>query len=131
MEEKIYSWFVKKGNVLIHGNKFHVSLQLNAEDEEYCVLTKSDAEELIDLLTAIATQIWEDTAYVKEVYTKQLYKITEDDSYVWETEGSKLLLRYSEKEQGVTMKSAENTSLNIELNQIVEIIQILELLNNR
>lgn len=131
MEEKIYSWFVKKGNVLIHRNKFHVSLQLNAEDEEYCVLIKSDAEELIDLLTAIATQIWEDTAYVKEVYTKQLYKITEDDSYVWETEGSKLLLRYSEKEQGVTMKSAENTSLNIELNQIVEIIQILELLNNR
>lgn len=78
MEDNIYSWFVKEGNILIHRNRDCITLQINTENGEYCWLTKSDTDDLIDILTIIAKQIWENSDYTRKAYTNRLYKITEE-----------------------------------------------------
>jgi hypothetical protein len=131
MEEKIYSWFVKKGNILIHRNGDCITFQLNGENEDFCWLTKSDTDEVIDILTMIAKQIWENPDYLRKPYTDRLYKITEEGFYVWEIGDSQLLVKYDEIEGTIKIKSIGNANLNIEVNQAVEIIQILEQINNQ
>lgn len=131
MEEKIYSWFVKKGNILIHRNENCITFQLSGENEDFCWLTKSDTDEVIDILTMIAKQIWENPDYLRKSYTDRLYKITEEDCHVWEIGDSQLLIKYDETEVVIKIKSIGNANLNIEVNQAVEIIQILEQLNNQ
>lgn len=131
MEEKIYSWFVKKGNILIHRNGDCITFQLNGENKDFCWLTKSDTDEVIDILTMIAKQIWRNPDYLRKPYTDRLYKITEEGFYVWEIGDSQLLTKYDETEGTIKIKSIGNANLNIEVNQVVEIIQVLEQLNDQ
>ncbi|HCQ12923.1 hypothetical protein [Flavobacterium sp.] len=128
MENQVYNWLVKKGTIIFRKNGDFITLQLDYENGESCLLTRSDNDEVVQLLTKIASQIWENPNYEKKPYTKQLYAKIDND-YYWKIDGSKLLLRYNEIENATEIRIKENKELNIEINYIVEIIQILEHLN--
>ncbi|MEZ0006216.1 hypothetical protein ABH942_001579 [Flavobacterium sp. 28YEA47A] len=125
MEDKVYNWLVKKGNILIQKNGDCIALKLNYENGDCCLLTSSDTHEIIELLTNISKQIWEDPDYERKPYTNQLHKKTENE-YCWEIEDSQLLLKYNDTEDVIEIKCKGNNSLNLEINYAVEIIQILE-----
>lgn len=128
MENQVYNWFVMKGNIQIQKNGESIALQLDYKNGESCLLTRSDNDEIIQLLTEIAKQIWENPNYVRKPYTNQLYEKI-DNEYCWKIDTSKLLLRHNDIEKAIEIRSDGNKVLNLEINYIVEIIQILEHLN--
>ena len=128
MENQVYNWLVKKGTIRIQRNGDCIALQLDYEKGDYCLLTPSDTDEIIELLTNISKQIWEDPDYKRKPYTNPLYK-KNGSHYYWDIETSQLLLHYNETEDAVEIKCNGNSSLNLEINYVVEIIQILEHLN--
>lgn len=125
MENKVYNWLVKKGTISVRKNGDLITLQLDYENGESCLLTRADNDEIIQLLTTIAEQIWENPNYERKPYTKQLYEKIDND-YYWEINGSKLIIRYNENENATEIRSDESKELNIEINYIIEIVQILE-----
>ncbi|UUC43940.1 hypothetical protein [Flavobacterium cerinum] len=128
MENQVYNWFVKNGNILIQKNGDCILLQLDYENGDSCLLTATDNEEIIELLTKIAKQIWEDPNYVRKPYAGQLCK-ENNNEYSWEIEGSELLIKYNTAENAVEINRDGNKTLNLEINYLVEIIQILEHFN--
>lgn len=128
MENQVYNWVVKKGNIVIKKNGDCISLQIDCENGEYCLLTQTDTNEIIEIVTDISKQIWESPNYERKPYTNQLFK-TNDNKYYWEIENSKLVLKRNEIENGVEISCIGNHTLNLEINCAVEIIQILEQLN--
>lgn len=128
MENQVYNWLVKKGTIRIQRNGDCIALQLDYEKEDYCLLTPSDTDEIIELLTNISKQIWEDPDYKRKPYTNPLYK-KNGNEYYWEIDTSRLLLHYNETEDAVEIKCNGNSRLNLEINYVVEMIQILEHLN--
>ena len=128
MENQVYNWLVKKGTIRIQRNGDCIALQLDYEKGDYCLLTPSDTDEIIELLTNISKQIWEDPDYKRKPYTNPLYK-KNGNEYYWEIETSQLLLHYNETEDAVEIKCNGNSRLNLEINYVVEMIQILEHLN--
>ncbi|MCV9933549.1 hypothetical protein OIU80_14790 [Flavobacterium sp. LS1R47] len=81
MENQVYNWFVKNGNIQIQKKEDRISLQLDNEKKEYCLLTQSDAYEIIDLLTQISKEIWENPNYQRQPYTNQLFKHNGNEYY--------------------------------------------------
>jgi hypothetical protein len=128
MENKIYNWFVKNGNVQIQKNEDCISLQLDYEKGEYCLLTPSDTNEIIDLLTNISKEIWVDPNYQRKPYTYQLFKRNRNE-YYWETETSQILINYNKIKDAIEIKYTGNSRMNLEVNYVVEIIQIMEQLS--
>lgn len=125
MENQVYNWLVKKGNIIIQKNGDCISLKADYENGEYCLLTKTDTNEIIKILSAISKQIWENPNYKRKPYVHQLYK-TDNNGYYWQIENSKIVLKYSEIENGIELRYVGRRKINLELNYIVEIIQILE-----
>lgn len=97
MENQIYNWFVKSGNIQIQKNGDCVSLQVSYENGDCCLLAHSDTDEIIALLSKISRQIWEDPNYERKSYLSQLFKKIEN-TYSWETETSQLLIKYNDTE---------------------------------
>lgn len=128
MKNQVYNWYVKQGNMVIRRDEDSVFFQLDFEGADCCLLTDSDTAELIDLLTEVARQIWENPAYEKQPYAGPIYR-TVDNTYSWQIGDSELLIRYNENEQAVEIRCTGNTALHLEVNYAVEIIQILEHLN--
>lgn len=128
MENQVYNWLVRKGTIRIQRNGDCIALQLDYEKGDHCLLTASDAYEIIELLTNISKQIWDDPDYKRKPYTNPLYK-KNGNEYYWEIETSQLLLHYNETEEAVEIKCNGNSRLNLEINYVVEIIQVLEHLN--
>jgi hypothetical protein len=128
MENQVYNWLVKKGNILIQKKGDCISVQIDYENGEYCLLTQTDTNEIIEMLTGISKQIWESPNYEIKPYKNQLFK-KNDNKYYWEIENSKLVLKFNEIENCVEISSTGNNKLNLEINYVVEVIQILEQLN--
>lgn len=128
MENQVYNWFVKNGNIQIQKNGDCISLQLNYEKGEYCLLTHSDAYEIIDLLTQISKEIWENPNYQRQPYTHQLFR-DNGNEYYWEIGASQILIKYNETEDAIEIKYKGNSSMDLEINHVIEIIQIIEQLS--
>ena len=128
MENQVYNWFVKNGNIQIQKKEDRISLQLDNEKKEYCLLTQSDAYEIIDLLTQISKEIWENPNYQRQPYTNQLFKHNGNE-YYWEIDGSQILINYNEIEDAIEIKYKGNSNIDLEVNHAVEIIQIMDQLS--
>lgn len=128
MDNQIYRWSVKKGNILVQRNEYCISLQVDYENGDCCLLTHTDVDEITDFLTIISRQIWEDPNYVKKAYTNRLYKVNQNE-YSWNVELSQLSLRYNEIENAIEIKYRGSGQFNLEINCAIEVIQILEQLN--
>lgn len=125
MDNKIYNWRVKRGNINILKNANTIRIELNGDNGASCLLEPSDTEEVIEILTNLAQQIWENPDYVKTSYSDRLFTTLENE-YFWDIESSQLQIRYNRNEEAIEMKSIENKILNLEVNQVVEIVQILK-----
>lgn len=125
MENQIYNWFVKNGNIQIQKKGGCVSLKLDYEKGEYCLLTHSDANEIIDILINISREIWDDPNYQKIPYTNQLFKHNGTE-YYWEIGTSQILINFNEVEDFIEIKYNGNSRMDLEVNCVVEIIQIME-----
>ena len=128
MKNQIYNWFVKNGNIQIQKKEDCISLQLDYEKDECCLLTHSDANEIIDILTNISREIWEDPNYQKQPYINQLFKHNGIE-YYWEIETSQILIKCNKAEDAIEIKYTGNSSMNLELNYVIEMIQIIEQLS--
>lgn len=128
MENQVYNWFVKNGNIQIQKKENCISLQLDYEKGEYCLLTQSDANEIMDILTHITREIWEDPFYKKEPYTNQFFKHNGTE-YYWEIGTSQILIQYNKVEDAIEIKYIGNNSINLEVNHAIEMIQIMEQLS--
>ncbi|MBN2891403.1 MAG: hypothetical protein JXL97_06025 [Bacteroidales bacterium] len=125
MENQVYYWLVKNGNIQIQKNEDCISLQLDYENGECCLLTRSDTNEIIGLLTSISKEIWEDPNYQRKPHINHLLKYTEN-GYYWEIETSQIIITYNEIEDAIEIKYNGNSKMNLEINYVVKIIQILE-----
>lgn len=125
MENQAYNWFVKKGNIQIQKKENCISLQLDYEKDEYCLLTVSDANEIIDILTNMAQEIWEAPNYNRQPYTSQLFKHN-GNAYYWETGTSQILINYNKIEDAIEIKYTGNNKMDLEVNYVIEIIQIMQ-----
>ncbi|MCV9930453.1 hypothetical protein OIU83_22525 [Flavobacterium sp. LS1R49] len=128
MENQVYNWFIKSGNIQIQKEGDCISLQLDYEKEVYCLLTHSDAYEIIDLLTNISKKIWENPNYQRQPYTNRLFK-HRGNEYYWEIESSQIIIKYNETDDAIEIKYKGNNRMNLELNYVIEIIQIMEQLS--
>ncbi|EPR68273.1 hypothetical protein [Cyclobacterium qasimii] len=128
MENQLFNLFLKKGNIVIQSNEYRISLQLDYENGDHCQLALTDTQDLIQLLTRLSQQIWEDENYTKTPYVKQLY-IENQNTFSWEIDSSLLTIEFNETENAIVLKHKGNNPLHLEINQVVEIVQILERLN--
>lgn len=125
MEKKVYNWFVKSGNVQIQKIGDKIEFHLQYENGKSCILTKSDVEEISEILFNISQQIWKNPDYIKKPYTNQLFQKL-DGQYSWNLENAELFIAFNESENAVEIHSKGNNTLNLEVNEVVEIVQILE-----
>lgn len=128
MKNKIYNWLVKSGNIQLQKNGNRIELQLNLENGKSCLLTPSDVDEITEIFFNISQKILENPDYNRKPYTNQLYtKIGEQ--YSWKINNADLFIHFNESENVIEIKSNGNNTLNLEVNEVVEIVQILEHLN--
>lgn len=128
MENKIYHWFVKSGTIQLQKNGDRVELQLQNENGKSCLLTPSDVDEITEILFNISQQIWENPDYIKKPYTSQLFEKL-GEQYIWNLEDSELFIYFNESEKAVEIHTNGKNTVNLEVNEVVEIVQILEHLN--
>lgn len=128
MNNKIYHWFVKSGTIQLQKNGDRIELQLKNENGKSCLLTPSDVDEITEILFNISREIWENPDYIKKSYTNQIFEKT-GEQYSWNLENSELCIAFNESDNAVEIKSNGNNTLNLELNEVVEIVQILEQIN--
>ncbi|MGA9212347.1 hypothetical protein, partial [Kaistella sp.] len=115
MENHIYNWLVKNGTIQIQKQKDCISLQIDYEKGEYCLLTHSDANEISDLLANLSQEIWEDPSYQKKPYTGQIFK-HHGNEYYWDTETSQIFIKYNEIKNAIEIKYIGNRRINLEIN---------------
>ncbi|MCU7619179.1 hypothetical protein NZ698_18525 [Chryseobacterium sp. PBS4-4] len=130
MDGKIYSWSVKRGNVIIDQYEHHIVIELHEENNTSCFLTYSDADEIAGILTEVSRKIWEDPSFIKKPYTEKLYKRDEDD-FFWESGDAQLHLKYNDTENAVEIMIFGRRKIYLEVNHVVEIVQILDHLNSK
>jgi len=124
MENQVYNWFVKQGNLVVHQNGDLIQLIINYETGYNCLLTIEDTIEIVEILTMLSRQIWERKSYVRKPY-KQLF-VKQQNEYFWEIDTSQLVLNMNREENAIEIKYKGNNEMNLEINCVVEIIQILE-----
>jgi hypothetical protein len=129
MENRLFNLFLKKGNIVIDKNDYKIRLQLDYENGDHCLLAPSDTQDLIQLLTSLSQQIWEDENYVKTPYVAQLF-VENQNTFLWKIDSSELSIEYNEPKNGIELKYKGYNPLYLEINQVIEIVQILERLNN-
>ncbi|WP_339902971.1 hypothetical protein [uncultured Cyclobacterium sp.] len=129
MENRVFNLFLKKGNIVIDKNDYKIRLQLDYENGDHCLLAPSDTQDLIQLLTSLSQQIWEDENYVKTPYVAQLF-VENQNTFLWKIDSSELSIEYNEPKNGIELKYKGYNPLDLEINQVIEIVQILERLNN-
>ncbi|WP_339714926.1 hypothetical protein [Cyclobacterium amurskyense] len=128
MENQLFNLFLKKGNIVIKSCEYRISLQLDYENGDHCQLAYSDTQDLIQLLTRLSQQIWEDENYTKTPYVKQLY-LENLNTFSWKMDSSELFIEFNEIENAILLKHKGNNPLHLEINQVVEMVQIPERLN--
>jgi len=74
--KQVFNWVVKQGNIILFADNDKIHLEINKENNPTCLLTESDAEEVISILTNISSDIWDNPDYTKEPYTGKLICLT-------------------------------------------------------
>lgn len=129
MENQLFNLFLKKGNMVIDKNEYKIRLQLDYENGDHCLSAPSDTHDLIQLLTRLSQQIWEDENYTKTPYEAQLF-VENQNVFHWKIDSSELSIECNESKNDIVFKYKGNNLLHLEINQVIEIVQILERLNN-
>jgi len=121
----LFSLQLRQGNILLFEDGWQVHFEVGQENHTACLLTPSDSEELMNILTGISKSIWENPGYVKEPYTGQLYRMDETGAAYWTINGAKLSIGLNEQQDAVAIYCEGDPAFKLSVNQAVEIIQVL------
>ncbi|MBS9779311.1 MAG: hypothetical protein KGV51_01665 [Moraxellaceae bacterium] len=127
MNNPTFNLLVNQGNLFIEKDKQFIHFQCNQNN---CLLTQTDTNDLIEILTEFAKEIWQNPNYIKEPYTEKIVK-TDEQGYYWLIDNSKLHISYDNSLKLLKISCQNNCNIHLSINQTVEIIQILEQLNGR
>ena len=121
----MFNWVVKQGNIVLSADNNKIHLEINKEDHSTCLLTKTDAEEVIDILTGIAEKIWNNAEYTKEPYTGKLYTINDNGKAFWDINETRLIIGLNDQQDALEMNFQGNAVIKLSVNLAIEIVQII------
>ena len=130
-DNQVFNWVVRQGNITLFGDNDKIHLEINKENNQTCLLTKSDAEEVVSILTDISGSIWDDPYYQKEPYPGKLYKLNGDGKAYWDIGATKLFVGLNDKEDALEMNVEGDPVMKVSVNASIEIIQIMSHFSNR
>jgi hypothetical protein len=129
--KQAFSWLVRQGSILLLADHDKVHLEINKENNPTCLLTKSDSEEVISILTNLSRSIWEKPDYVKEPYTGDLYILDSNGKAYWDINETRLFIGLNNEHDAMDINYQGNHVLKLPINYSVEIIQIMTHFSNQ
>ena len=130
-DKQAFSWLVRQGNILLLADHDKVHLEINKENNPTCLLTKSDSEEVISILTDLSRSIWENPDYVKEPHTGNLYTLDNNGKVYWDINETRLFIGLNNEHDAMEINYQGNHVLKLPINYSVEIIQIMTHFSNQ
>lgn len=128
---KIFNWVVVQGNIVLFMDNDKIHLEINKDNHPACLLTRADAEEVIDILSDVSEEIWNQPGYVKEPYTGKLYKQDESGKVYWDISESRVFIGLNEGQDLLEIDVKGGPVVKLPLNVSVEIIQVMTHFLNR
>lgn len=129
--KQVYNWVVKQGNITLYADNDKIHFEINKESNPTCLLNKSDAEEIISILTDIARNIWDNPAYTKEPYNGKLYTLDENGNAYWNINETMLLIGLNEAQDALEINFQGSPVMKVPVNFSIEMIQIMNQFSNR
>ena len=130
-DKQAFNWVVKQGNITIWPENDKIHLEINKENNPTCLLTRSDAEEVISILTDIAGSIWENPDYVKEPYKGKLYRLDDNGKAYWDINETRLFAGLNDQQDAVEMDFQGSPVMKLSVNLAIEIVQIMTHFSNQ
>lgn len=130
-EKKAFNWVVRQGNITLFADKDKVFLEIKSDNNSTCLLEKSDADDIISILTDLSGSIWDDPAYQREPYTGKLYELDDNGKAYWDIGNTRLFLGVNDQEDALEMYVEGDPVMKASVNTSIEIIQIMSHFSNR
>lgn len=130
-DKQVFNWVVKQGSILVFTDNDKIHLEINKENHPTCLLTRSDAEEVIAILTNLSKNIWDNPAYTKEPYKEKLYKFDDNGKAYWDISETRLLVGLDDQEEALEMNVQGHPVMKVPVNVSVEMIQIMTHFSNQ
>ncbi|RYY88356.1 MAG: hypothetical protein EOO15_09285 [Chitinophagaceae bacterium] len=122
----VYQWIVKRGRVELMQEEDQVQLRLDLGGSACCLLTSSDAEEVLSILTSLAGAIWDQPGFVKEPPGGKKYVIdAEKEQVYWDLPGGKLYVGFNDDEDALELGYSGTEAILLPVNYAVELVQIM------
>ena len=130
-DKQAFNWVVKQGNILLLADNDKIHLEINKENNPTCLLTKSDAEEMIFILTNISRNIWDNPNYTKEPYRGKLYMLDDNGKAYWDINETRLFVGLNDQQDALEMDFHGNPVMKVPVNFSIEITQIMTHFSNK
>lgn len=130
-DKQTFNWVVKQGNIALFADNDKIHLEINKENNPTCLLTKSDAEEVIFILTNISRNIWDHPDYAKEPYKGKLYMLDDNGKAYWDINETRLFIGLNDQQDALEINFQGNPVMKISVNFSIEIAQIMTHFSNK
>jgi hypothetical protein len=130
-DKQIFNWVVKQGNITLFADNDKIYLEINKENNPACLLTRSDAEEVISILTDISGNIWDNPGYTKEPYKGKLYLLDENGKAYWDINETRLFVGLNDQQDALEINFQGNPVMKVPVNLSIELIQIMTHFSNK
>lgn len=125
---QIHQWLVQQGRLGISSQDQWVSIDVDPEGAEACLLTIQDALEVAGLIATHARDVWERVDQSQRL--EQSFQLDGDDGYCWQTEGGVLSISRPMVAPEIRFRYTGSLPCHITVGQAVELVQLLERLAN-
>ena len=125
-DKKVFSWIVKQGNLVIFAENDKIHFEINKENNPTCLLTRSDAQEVISILSEISQTIWTNPEYIKEPYKGKIYQLDENGKAYWDINETRLFMGNNDDQEALELDFSGNPVMKIPVNISVEMIQVMD-----
>lgn len=124
-DKQVFNWVVKQGNITLLADNDKIHLEINTENNPACLLTRSDAEEVISILTNMSSTIWNNPDYIKEPYKGKLYMLDNNGKAYWDINETRLFVGLNDQQDALEMNFQGNPVMKVPVNFSIEIVQIM------
>jgi hypothetical protein len=122
--DHIHQWFVKQGRLSISSSDETISIEIDPEGAEACILTLQDALEVADVVSSHAKNVWEKSD--RSAPYIQSYQEHREGVYHWQTERGALTILRSAGSREVQVHYTGKQPCELSVGQAVELIQLLQ-----
>jgi len=130
-EKRVFNWVVRQGNIIVFADDDKIHLEINKENYPTCLLTKSDAGEVINILTNMAEDIWHNPDYTREPYKGKQYILDEDGKVYWDISETKIFVGLNDQHDALEIDFQGSNVTKMPVNICVEMVQILTHFSNK